>query len=161
MSRAGLQAIVEPVVAGLGYEFVGLERSGGRKHEVVRIYIDHAEGITVDDCEAVSQQVGAVLDVEDPIHGHYTLEVSSPGLDRPLFTPDQYRRFVGAEVNVRLRHLLKDRRKLQGKLTGVAADGFDLEVDGAVWQVPFASVERARVVPQWPEHPRPAGQKRH
>ena len=159
MSRAGLQAIVEPVVAGLGYEFVGLERSGGRNHEVVRVYIDHADGITVDDCETVSQQIGAVLDVEDPIHGRYTLEVSSPGLDRPLFTPEQYRRFIGAELNVRLRHLLKERRKLQGKLVGVAADGFDLEVEGGVWRVPFASVERARMVPQWPERKRPAGHR--
>jgi ribosome maturation factor RimP len=150
VNEAGLQALVEPVVTGLGYDFVGLERGGGRGQEIVRIYIDLPGGITVDDCETVSRQIGAVLDVEDAVRGHYTLEVSSPGIDRPLFTPAQYEQFVGSEISVRLRQPLRERRRLQGRLLSAGAAGFELDAAGEHWSVPYLSVERARLVPQWP-----------
>lgn len=160
MKHSGLQALLEPVVTGLGYEFVGLEMTGGTGQEILRIYIDHADGISAEDCEAVSHQVSGVLDVEDVIPGQYVLEISSPGLDRPLFTAAQYRQFVGFEVNLRLKFPVRERRRLRGWLRQVSDAGIELEVDGEQWQVPFSSIERTRLVPVYPEKQAPRGGNR-
>ncbi len=152
MGRASQQLhdIIEPAVSALGYELVGVEHLAQGRHTMLRIYIDSAAGITLDDCEKVSHQVSAVLDVEDPIHGHYTLEVSSPGLDRPLFTADHYRRFVGNEIQVRLRVPLQGRRKFTGLLRGISEDDVVvLEVDGAEYRLSLDQIEKAHVVPKW------------
>ena len=121
---------------------------------MVRIYIESADGISVDDCERVSRQLGAVLDVEEPIRGHYTLEVSSPGLDRPLFRPAQYRQFVGATVNVRLLRAIDGRRRLLGLLRAAEDERIELEVDGVPWHIEYRDIDRARLVPEWPTHNR-------
>ncbi len=143
-----LQGLLEPVVAGLGYEWVGLEflSAGGRS--ILRVYIDRDGGIRVDDCERVSRQVSAVLDVEDVIHGQYNLEVSSPGLDRLLFTPDHYRRFAGSEVRLQLRDLVQGRRKLDGLLVGIdAGEEVTILADGVEYRIPLANIAKARLKP--------------
>jgi len=145
-----LQEIIEPVVTALGYEFVGLEYLAQGRHSLLRVYIDSEQGITVDDCGTVSHQLSAVLDVEDPIQWHYTLEVSSPGLDRPLFTKEHFERFSGNEVKLRL--LAPDgegRRKFRGLIKGVRENEIVVEVDGSEYTFPIENIEKANLVPQW------------
>ncbi|MCL7571001.1 ribosome maturation factor RimP, partial [Pseudomonas aeruginosa] len=105
-----LQALLAPVVEALGYECWGVEFISQGRHSVLRVYIDRPEGILIDDCEAVSRQVSGILDVEDPISGEYTLEVSSPGMDRPLFTLEQFAKHAGEQVKIRLRSPYEGRR---------------------------------------------------
>src|SRR5690606_22208616 len=120
--------ILQPVVTALGYELWGIEFIGTGKHSTLRIYIDKPEGILVEDCERVSRQASSVLDVEDPIQGEYTLEVSSPGMDRPLYNLDQYTLYLGEEVSVRLRIPYEGRRKYKGRLVGVEGDEIVMQV---------------------------------
>lgn len=141
--------VIEPAVSALGYELVGIEYLPQGRHSLLRIYIDHEDGITVDDCERVSRQVSAALDVEDPIHGQYTLEVSSPGLDRPLFTAEHFRRFAGNEVQLRLHTPVEGRRKFKGLLRGVRDEKVVLEIDGVELLFPLEDIEKAQLVPQW------------
>jgi ribosome maturation factor RimP len=146
----GLVELVERTVTPMGYEVVGVELAGsGERGRVLRVYIDQEEGITLDDCAAVSHQLSGVLDVEDPIREHYRLEVSSPGLDRPLFTPAQFERFAGHEVRIRLARLIDRRRKLSGVLRGVRGDAVLVEVEGAELAIPLADIESARLVPEF------------
>ena len=144
-----LQTLIEPTVLGLGYELLGIERSRAGGGQLLRLYIDHDGGIKVADCERVSRQVGDLLEAEQAIRGEYTLEVSSPGLDRPLFTLAQHQRFVGEEVAVRLRTLFEGRRRVKGILRAVTAAELVIEVEGESVTVPFREVERSRLVPQW------------
>jgi len=144
-----LYVLIEPVVTALGFELWGLEFHGQPRHSLLRIYIDHENGITVDDCQSVSQQVAGVLDVEDPIKGDYTLEVSSPGMDRPIYTLEQFQRFVGQQVNVRVGRALQGRRKFKGPLRAVEGDDVVIEVDGAEVRVPMDAIEQARLVPEF------------
>jgi ribosome maturation factor RimP len=147
---ARLQGLLEPVVSGLGYEWVGLELLSAGARSTLRVYIDREGGITVDDCERVSRQISAVLDVEDVIRGQYTLEVSSPGLDRPLFTPEQYRRFAGSEVRVQLKDLVQGRRKLDGRLVGIdAGDEVTVLAEGVEYRIPLASIAKTRLKPEF------------
>ncbi|HFE37119.1 MAG TPA: ribosome maturation factor RimP, partial [Gammaproteobacteria bacterium] len=101
--QSHLQSLVEPVVGSMGYEFVGVEYLSQGKHSILRVYIDQPAGITVDDCSKVSNQLSAMLDVEDPIRGEYHLEVSSPGMDRPLFTGAHFSQFIGHCCVVRMK----------------------------------------------------------
>ncbi len=140
---------IEPTVAGLGYELLGLERSRGSASQLLRLYIDHVGGITVEDCERVSRQVSDLLDAEQLVQGEYTLEVSSPGLDRPLFTLEQHRRFIGEEVALRLRALVGGRRRVSGRLCAVSDEILQLEVEGERLEIPYREVERSRLVPDW------------
>ncbi|MFW5910267.1 MAG: ribosome maturation factor RimP [Thiohalospira sp.] len=142
-----IRAVVEPAVAGLGYECVGVEFTGS-KRRVLRVYIDAPEGVGIDDCEQVSHQVSAALDVEDPIRGEYHLEVSSPGLDRPLFSAEQFQRFVGEEIRFRL--VVPDeegRRKFRGRLLAVEGEAIEVEVEGENRRFDLDTVETARLVP--------------
>jgi ribosome maturation factor RimP len=134
-------------VAALGFELVDAELSGGRRHRTLRVYIEGPRGVTVDDCAAVSRQLSAILDVEDPIPGSYSLEVSSPGLDRPLVTPADYRRFEGAMVKVRLLSAIDGRRNFTGRLVETTPEAVVLEVDRERFSFPLATIERARLVP--------------
>ena len=136
-------------VEDLGYELLGVERLGGSGAVTVRLYIDQPDGISVDDCERVSQQVSGVLDVEDPIGGAYTLEVSSPGVDRPLFSASQCARFVGEEIALTLTVPLAGRRKFTGRLLEVEGEDLHLEFEGEALVVPFTQVQRARLKPDW------------
>ena len=142
--------IIEPVVTGLGYEFVGAEYLPQGKHSLLRVYIDKPEnGVSVDDCALVSRQISGVLDVEDPISGQYSLEISSPGLDRLLFTPQQFEPFVGYEVKLRLSKPLLERRKLTAVILGVEGDSIKLEFETEEVQLAFADIEQARLVPKF------------
>jgi ribosome maturation factor RimP len=142
-----LKQLLEPTVQGLGYELFGIELLGSRRQRLLRIYIDREDGIDVEDCARVSQQVSALLDVEDPIGDSYTLEVSSPGLDRPLFEAEHFERFAGEQVRLQLDGLLEGRRKILGRLLGVQDDQVMVQVDGETWRVPLARIDKARLVP--------------
>ena len=143
-----LETILRPVIEGLGYEFWGLEFRSQGYQSLLRVFIDDAEdGIGVEDCEKVSRQVSGVLDVEDPIQSEYTLEVSSPGMDRPLFRLEQYEAFVGHKVQVRLRMAFEGRRKFQGLLKGVEDQDVVVVVDDHEYLLQFDSIERANIIP--------------
>ena len=145
-----VQQLLEPVVVGMGYEFVGVEIPADTHGQTLRIYIDTDDGVTVDDCERVSRQVSAVLDVEDVMRGHYNLEVSSPGLDRPLFSLEDFRRFAGRVVRVRLKQALAGRRNIEGEIEGVAENGtVEVRENGVSHQIPIDSIARARLRPDF------------
>ncbi len=142
--------LLEPALQALGFELVGVEyRSGSHGGGLLRVYIDNEQGITVDDCQTVSYQVSGLLDVEDPIPGHYTLEVSSPGLDRLLFKPGDYERFAGSLVKLRLGYPLEGRRKFKGRLRGIEDGNVVIEQDGVEVSLPFDQIEQARLVPEY------------
>jgi len=143
--RERLIALIEPVLVRLGYELVELEYAAGRSQAVVRIFIDRPEGITVEDCERVSREVAALLDVDDPIPTAYTLEVSSPGFDRVLRTAAHFERFVGSRVFVELKAPRAGRRRYTGMLQAVNATGIELEVDKQKVEVPFEEIGKARL----------------
>ncbi len=142
--------LLRPVVVGLGYELVGVEwTTDTRGRRVLRVYIDIEDGVTVDDCEIVSQQISALLDVEDPIPGSYLLEVSSPGLDRPLFTLDHYRRFVGHKVRLTLCRPRAGQRRFSGVIREVAGDRICLQTVSGSVSLPFEDIDKARLVPDY------------
>jgi ribosome maturation factor RimP len=134
------------IVSAMGYEFVGCELHRQGRGSLLRIYIDKEQGITVEDCSKVSRQISAVLDVEDPIQGQYTLEVSSPGLDRPLFELAQYKKFIGNRVKVRLHTPLNERRNFVGDLIRVNEMNIHLLINAEEIVVPFSSIEKANVI---------------
>jgi ribosome maturation factor RimP len=142
--------IVRVAVEPLGYELVGVEfLSQGRGGSLLRIYIDHENGIGVEDCAKVSHQVSGVMDVEDPIQENYSLEVSSPGLDRPLFFEKDYVRFAGHRVAVRLRTKLHDRRRYEGVLMGMREGNVLVLMDGEEASLPLDLIDKARLVPEF------------
>jgi ribosome maturation factor RimP len=145
--RERLIALIEPVLAQLGYELVELEYAAGRTSAVVRIFIDQPAGISVDDCERVSRDVAALLDVDDPIPTAYTLEVSSPGFDRVLRTPGHFERFVGERIYVKLQAPRAGRKRYTGLLKTVSAAGIEMEVDKQTVSVPFGEIAKARLAP--------------
>lgn len=140
-----IQELISSTVQALGVELWGVEYIAQGRNSVLRVYIDHDDGIAVDDCEKVSRQVSALLDVEDPVSGEYVLEVSSPGLDRPLFTPEQYERYTGSEITVRLRSPLDGRRKFKGVIRAVSTDQVTLDCEGVCVELPLTQVEKARL----------------
>ncbi len=146
---ANVQAVVEPVVASLGYELVGVEYLMQGKHGLLRVYIDTENGVVLEDCQRVSHQLNGVLDVENVIKGQYQLEVSSPGLDRPLFNEAHFERFVGRETKLRLTAPMDGRRKFRGVIKGLRDARVVLEVDGEELLIPLAGIERANLVPQF------------
>lgn len=144
-----LQALLAPVVEALGYECWGVEFISQGRHSVLRVYIDRPEGILIDDCEAVSRQVSGILDVEDPISGEYTLEVSSPGMDRPLFTLEQFAKHAGEQVKIRLRSPYEGRRNYQGILRGVEEQDVVVLVDDHDYLLPIDSIDKANIIPRF------------
>lgn len=143
-----LTTILKPVVEGMGYEWVGLEYlSGSRSGGLLRIYIDAAKGISLDDCSAVSHQISGVLDVEDPIRDNYSLEVSSPGLDRPLFTAEQFQRYAGHQVVLKFHGKWNGRRKLTGLLQGCREDLVSVTAEGEDFEAPLDVIHSARLAP--------------
>ena len=141
--------LIEPVVTGMEYDFWGIEYIAQGKHSVLRVFIDAEKGIEVDDCAAVSRQLGSVLDVEDPITSEYSLEVSSPGMDRPLFKLEQYKKFIGHHVQLRLRVPFEGRRKFSGLLKEVEQEDVVIEVDNEEYLLPIETIDKANVVPQF------------
>jgi len=155
-----LAVLSRSVIEPMGYELVGVEyfrRSKGSA--VLRVYIDRPDGgpkiddkekgITLDDCSLVSHQLSGVLDVEDPITGHYDLEVSSPGLDRPLFTAEHFQRFRGRRASIKLATKFGGRRNLQGQIAGLKEEAVLLVVDGEAWEIPLGVIESARLIPEY------------
>lgn len=144
-----LKEMLTPAIEDLGCELWGIECQRAGRFMTVRLFIDKDGGVGIEDCADVSRQVSAILDVEDPIADKYNLEVSSPGLDRPLFTLSQFERFVGQDVSIHLRIPVADRRKWQGKLEKVDNDMITLVVDGQEQVFVFGNVQKANVVPKF------------
>nr|WP_175586390.1 MULTISPECIES: ribosome maturation factor RimP [unclassified Pseudomonas] len=144
-----LQALLAPVVTGLGFECWGIEFVSQGKHSVLRVYIDKEGGILVDDCAEVSRQVSSVLDVEDPISSEYTLEVSSPGMERPLFTLEQFASHAGEQVKIKLRSPFEGRRNFQGLLRGVEDQDVVVQVDDQEFLLPIDSIDKANIIPSF------------
>lgn len=149
MRSEKLTNLLQPLVEELGYEFVGLEHQSNPKNPVVVIYIDKPEGIAIEDCETVSREVAALLDVEDPIPGRYNLEVSSPGLDRPLFTLAHFEQFAGETVKLTVFAPVEDRRKFKGAILGTADGHVRIDQDGAEVALELSNIVKARLVPDY------------
>ena len=141
-----LQEMLQGAVEDLSCELWGIECQRAGRFMTVRLFIDKEGGVTVDDCADVSRQVSAILDVEDPIADKYNLEVSSPGLDRPLFTLSQFERYIGQDIAVHLRIPVMERRKWQGKLERIENDMVILIVDGQEQVLVFGNIQKANVV---------------
>ena len=152
-----IATLLAPTVEALGLDLLGAEYLPAPGGATLRLYIDRigvdpatgVSGVAIEDCEAVSREVSAQLDVEDPISGQYTLEVSSPGVDRLLFAPAQFARFVGEQAKVGLKLPQEGRRRLQGAIAAVDGDVITLVVDGQPFAVAFDNIEKARLVPDW------------
>ena len=144
-----LTELLKPVVESMGFDFWGLEFMPQGRRSLLRIFIDHADGITVDHCAQVSRQISAVMDVEDPIEQEYVLEVSSPGMDRPLFTLEQFKQYANHIIELRLRMPFEGRRKFKGQLIGVEQEDVVLVVDDHEYLLPVELIEKANVVPQF------------
>lgn len=150
MTNEELSELLAPVIADLGLELVGIEFSPNSGSSLLRVYIDEPErGITIDDCERVSREVSALLDVNDPVAGRYTLEVSSPGLERPLFTLQHFERFLGEVAKVNLNMPLEGRRRFQGPIRSVEGDRITIEQDGVPVGITHANIAKARLVPDY------------
>jgi len=142
-----LTEMLTPPVEALGFELLGIEFVRAGKHSTLRVFIDSPNGITVDDCADVSHQVSAVLDVEDPINTEYNLEVSSPGLDRPLFKEQHYQAIIGETVSVRLRIPQGNRRNFKGEVVSVENGALLINVDGEEFELVIGNIEKGNLVP--------------
>jgi ribosome maturation factor RimP len=149
LSVSKLTSLIQPVVEDLGYEFVGLEHSSNPKNPALVLYIDQTSGIAVEDCEKVSREVASLLDVEDPIPGNYVLEVSSPGLDRPLFSLSHFDQFIGSVVHITLFAPVSGRRKFKGAILGTEDASVRINQDGVEVKLEFGNIAKARLVPDY------------
>lgn len=144
-----LNEIVQPVVESMGHEFVGIRYLPQGKYAVLRIYIDHKDGVKVENCSAISHQISGILDVEDPISGQYSLEVSSPGMDRPLFSVAHYQQFIGSEVQIRFSGLVEGRRKLKATIKSVEDEKITVVSEGETLVLDFGQIDSAQIVPNF------------
>ncbi len=144
-----IEQLIAPVIDALDCVLWGTELSTRGRNSLLRIYIDREEGVSVEDCEAVSRRVGRLFDVEEPIAGNYTLEVSSPGMDRILFRIEHYAQYVGEKVDVRLVRPFEGRRRLSGIIASVADDEVAIQVEDEEFVLPLEWIQRARIVPRF------------
>ncbi|MGB1197467.1 MAG: ribosome maturation factor RimP [Thalassotalea sp.] len=144
-----LTDMLRPAVEEVGKELLGIEYVSAGNNSILRIFIDHENGIDVDDCAEVSRQVGAILDVEDPISSEYSLEVSSPGLDRPLFDLPHFQEVIGETINVKISMPLNGRRKFKGTLVAIENDTLIVTVDGEDYELIFSNIDKANLVPKF------------
>ena len=144
-SVSHLWELFEPVVVDMGYELIEIEYQPNPKYGVLRLYIDKESGIEVDDCSAVSRQVSAILDVEDPVPGKFNLEVSSPGMDRPLRRLEDFQRFIGEEVKVKTGMPFEGQRNFKGRLNGVEDDLIIIECENKEVRLPVTAIDNARL----------------
>ena len=144
-----LTEMLRPAVEGVGKKLLGIEYISAGNNSVLRLFIEHENGINVDDCAEVSRQVSAILDVEDPIGPEYNLEVSSPGLDRPLFELAHYQAVIGETITVKLSMPLNGRRKFKGKLEAIEKDTLIIVVDGQDYELVFSNIDKANLVPKF------------
>ncbi len=142
-----MRILLEPAVEDLGYELVHIELGSQDRETILRLYIDAPGGIQVDDCESVSRQVSALLDVEDPVSGGYRLEVSSPGLDRPLVKPDHFKQFVGDQARIVMTAHVLGRKRFTGHMVEASDESVVIEVDGESYELPYNDMESARLEP--------------
>ena len=146
--------LLEPVVNGMGFDLIEIEHFPNPKHGVLRLFIDkpagsESEGVVIEDCSAVSRQISALLDVEDPIRGKFNLEVSSPGLDRPLRRLQDFQRFTGSLVKLKTVMPLEGQRNFKGRLLEASEDVVVIETDAEEISLPMSSIEKARIVPEY------------
>ncbi len=141
-----LTELLRPAVEETGKSLLGIEYISAGNNSILRLFIDHENGIDVDDCAEVSRQVGALLDVEDPISSEYNLEVSSPGVDRPLFEIAHFQAVVGEIVNIKLSIPLNGRRKFKGPLVAIENNNLIIEVDSIDYELPIGNVDKANLV---------------
>ena len=142
-----LTELFEPVVEAMGYELVGVEYNAAGKHGTLRVYIDREQGVSLDDCAAISHQISGILDVEEPISQAYDLEISSPGVDRPLFKLADFERFSGQTAKIKLAVAQQGRKNFKGRLQGVVdSSRVSIEVDGELFDLPYADIARANLV---------------
>ena len=147
MDSEALKTLLEPTVERLGYELADLEARISGRSGVVRVFIDHADGVSLSDCEKVSHAISALLDVEDPIPGHYDLEVSSPGLNRKLTKIEHFQRFTGETLKVQMRFPVDGRKRFRGTLLSSDDTNIVVDVDGEPHTLPMATIDTARLVP--------------
>lgn len=142
-----LTELFEPVIQSMGYELVGIEFQGSTQHGTLRVYIDHENGIGVDDCVAISHQISAILDVEEPIQQAYDLEVSSPGINRPLFKAQDYEQYLGHSAKIKMAVPLNGRRNFKGVLQGVIdSRSVQIMVDNEGYDLPISDIAKANLV---------------
>ena len=142
-----LTELFEPVIRSMGYELVGIEFQGSTQHGTLRVYIDHENGIGVDDCVAISHQISAILDVEEPIQQAYDLEVSSPGINRPLFKAQDYEQYSGHSAKIKMAVPLNGRRNFKGVLQGVIdSRSVKIMVDNEGYDLPISDIAKANLV---------------
>jgi ribosome maturation factor RimP len=141
-----LTELLQGALAVYGFELWGFELNSFEGNRRLQVYIETPNGVTVDDCERASRQIGAVLDVEDPMEGKYLLEVSSPGLTRALYTLAQYERYLGQQLKIRVARGEEGKRTYQGELAQVTNDAVSLVVEGETVVLPFAEIEKANLV---------------
>ena len=144
--QEALNNLIQNTVEGLGFILWGYEYRPHSETALLRIFIEKDEGISVEDCATVSRQIGAVLDVENIIPMAYILEVSSPGMDRVLFTADQYQDYIGDSLKIRTRSPINDRRNFKGTLLKTSDTVVHIQVDNQEFEIPFESIDRARLV---------------
>lgn len=147
MNFNDLKLLIEPAVNKIGYELTDLEMKWNGENNLIRLFIDQPEGIGLEDCEAVSQQIGMLMDIEEPIKDDYVLEVSSPGLDRRLTKIDHYLQFLGNEVRVKLTIPQDGRRNYKGNLLSANEDFIEVKVDGEVHKISIETIDFTRLVP--------------
>ena len=142
-----LTQIFEPVVESMGYELVGVEFNAGNGHGTLRVYIDREQGVNIEDCASISHQLSGLLDVAEPIKQAYDLEISSPGIDRPLFKLADFERFIGKTAKIKLLVGVQGRKNFKGRLQGVTdAQLINIEVDGEQFDLPYSDIARANLV---------------
>lgn len=142
-----LTVLFEPVVESMGYELVGVEFTGGINHGTLRVYIDRENGVSLEDCASISHQISGILDVEEPIQQGYDLEVSSPGLDRPLFKLTDFERYSGQLAKIKMSVAVEGRRNFKGVLQGITdSQLIEIEVDGEIYQLPLVDIGKANLI---------------
>lgn len=145
MIKESLENIIKPILDDLGYELWGIEYLAQGKYSTLRVYIDKPEGIVIEDCEQASRQISAILDVEDPIKGNYSLEVSSPGIPRPLFYAWQYQRYPGCEINLKLIRPVNGQRKWTGNLVSASEHELVVSVEGENYTIQISNIAKANL----------------
>lgn len=161
LKRTDIQDLLDPGAEALGFEVLAVEMAGGARHSVLRVFIDGPRGVTVDDCAAASHQFSAILDVEDPIAGQYTLEVSSPGLDRPLTRVRHFEAVLGQNIRVQTEVAVAGRRRFRGQLRSADGEYVEMAVDGEIFSIPLSLVAKARLVPDLNNSVRTVRQANH
>lgn len=141
-----IKALIREAVEDEGFELVGVELAQTGRNPVLRVYVDRPGGVTVSDCAYISRRVGVLLEVDDFIPGSYTLEVSSPGLERPLFSEADYRRFQGREIRLQAVEKIEGRRNFTGRIKGFSNGVVQLDCEGETFSVPLDRVKKANLV---------------